>query len=128
MNSYLSKDYLDWFYSNALDEPYEVLRRDLSPSKRNSRKTMRRPQHESYSDSTSAEEDSQKEEKCSIFNCNMFEKSQKTLKIKDALVFGWRENVLAEKKKLLVKLVRSKATTKVSRSIGKGKNYANFLH
>ena len=29
MNSYLSKDYLDSFYSRALDEQYEALRMNL---------------------------------------------------------------------------------------------------
>ena len=126
MNSFLSKDYLDSFYSKALDEQYVALRLNLSPEKRNCEKPIRRFQQDSASDSTSAEEDCLKEDSYSIFGCNLFEKSLKTLKIKDALASGWLENLLTEKKKLLVRILRTRS--KAPRSSGKVKNHSSFLH
>ena len=114
MNSYFSKDYLDTFYSKPIDEHYEQLKPNSSQLKNKSEKKSFRLAANGYtSDSTSAEEDSlkkrnKKKPTRSIFNCNLFEKSQKTLKIKEALANGWRENLVSEKKELLVKILRGK--------------------
>jgi hypothetical protein len=114
MNSYFSKDYLDTFYSKPIDEHYELLKPNSSLLKNKLEKKSLRLTATGYtSDSTSAEEDSlkkrnKKKPTRSIFNCNLFEKSQKTLKIKEALANGWRENLVSEKKELLVKILRGK--------------------
>jgi hypothetical protein len=122
MNPYFSKDYLDTFYSKPIDEHYERLKFNSCQGRnKTEKKTFRIAAADYTSDSTSAEEDclkvkNRKKLSRSIFNCNLFEKTQKTLKIKEALANGWRENLVSEKKQILVKILK-----------GKGKS-AFFLH
>ena len=112
MNSYLSKDYLDSFYSKAVDEHYDKQKtRCFEKSINNLEKKMKKTNFNLfYYDSTSAEEDSSEAKidfaTKSIFNKNLFEKKRKILKIGDVLTYGWRENVIIQKSKILTKILK----------------------
>lgn len=113
MNSYLSKDYLDSFYSKPVDEHYFKQRnRNNQINNSNNKKSKRKGHQKVTYDSTSAEEDCNDRPASqftkSIFNNNLFETKKQKLKIKDVLTHAWRENLLFEKNKIFSKILRIK--------------------
>jgi hypothetical protein len=111
-----SKDVLDKFFVQAVDEQYEINR--LTGKKYSnsfpSRKTFTRRSLECSDFSTSSSDEEIVNNRInsgtsisSFFNQNIFE-SRETLKIKNALTNGWREKIENEKMLMIMKFLKTK--------------------
>jgi len=110
-----SKDTLDKFFAQAVDEQYEI---NIFDGKKYSnsfpaRNPTARRSFECSDFSTSSEDEIVNKKInignsiSSFFNQNIFE-SRETLKIENALTNGWREKIVKEKMMMIMKFLKTK--------------------